>query len=305
MRLDESQTSWNVSDAFMHPLTRSLTYHREKGQRLTLATFKTPSSGIKSGKITAENPIPQSAMWRKFLLLAYSVEPEDLYGEQIAALRTQQTAAGNMLVVGNTDYNRPRWMGATRTEFYLDPKRSFLPVRHVLMLADGQIVQDTSIEYTEHETLGFAPVQLKSIRYKKAEPSVIEFTWNFTFAVCSVNTSIPQEYFEIEFPVGTSVTDEIVDIQYKVGEIHAVGQADHWVEDVLAETSPRELGAGDFRLPAMEERAQTDAAMPSDGEDGNVPRTDQLWLFALALGVFAVFLVGGRTWWRKARRVLD
>ncbi len=219
MRLDVAHVSWHLNEAVTLPLNTSDAYHNNIGRHLTEST----QDNVKRGKITAVDPVAREGLSRKSLFLAYGANPDDLYGDHVAALRMQKTAAGKMLVVGNTDYNRPRWVGATRTEYYLDPHRDFLPVRHVVMLADGQTFFDTSIDYEEHDVVGFAPVRIKSIQYKMTDLAVIESTWDFLTTSFELNLDLKEGFFEIDFPVGTRVTDDSTGETYVVGRVEGRG----------------------------------------------------------------------------------
>ena len=227
MRLDMAQLGWFHAKAVTLPSTSEHVYHNDIGRtlRITGREGTQDSINLKHGKIMAVNPIVPQGPSRKSLFFAYSSNPQGLYGDHVAALRMEKTAAGEMLVVGNTDYNRPRWVGATRTEYYLDPRRDFLPVRHVMMLADGQIYYDTSIDYGEHDVVGFAPVRIKTIKYKMLDLAVIESTWDLPITSFDLNLDLEEGFFEIDFPEGTIVTDEIENIEYKVGDAYAGRQS--------------------------------------------------------------------------------
>jgi hypothetical protein len=106
-------------------------------------------------------------------------------------------------------------VGLTKREYYLDPRRDYVPVRKLHMTADGVVGWETEIEYEEDPEVGFVPSQLVM---KTLDRSTGELTRASVYDVNHVGINVPIEddEFVVDLPPGTRVRDRIRDASYVV-----------------------------------------------------------------------------------------
>ncbi len=218
-RRDTVQDLWNISRNDVDRDQReTYCFYNGVGKRLILDQ----QAGLISRKqITKDNVEVQP--------FADALDLDYLALPNYNVLRQAASKAGSLVVIGNTDFNQTASSGATRHEYFLDPKTSYLPVRHAAMLPDGRILTDTQIEYKKDSKVGSVPSKV-SINVLNTKSGKIERSIVATLVSIDFNSSIDPTILDLSFPPGTEVIDEIKEMVYKVGE---PGRGDNWVQNIM------------------------------------------------------------------------
>ena len=124
----------------------------------------------------------------------------------IAILRREEREEGNVVVIGNTDYNDPRFIGATRTERVLSPARDYQMIESVHMLPDGRPVSRCRISYVEDPEFGHVPRSIRIISSLLSAPEAISHVTELRFRM-RFNEAVDPAVFDLTFPPGTTVRD--------------------------------------------------------------------------------------------------
>ena len=126
-------------------------------------------------------------------------------------LRRETTLSGEVVVVGDTD---------RRIEVYLDPTRKYLPVRLEDLKHDGSVQSLFEIAYVADSVAGWVPagaVWIERSGGLARDRDVIENVNQVLVTDLTLNEPIDDSHFEIEFPDGARVTDDIDGGWYYVG----------------------------------------------------------------------------------------
>jgi len=210
IRKETLQTIWNISTNSPDEYHEITTFKDGLCRRLYI-------SG-KSARLTTRNDavgLSLKTFWDG-LTLDYLSTPN------LAVLREMDWEGKSVLIVGNTDYNdmlidgRPV-LGATRMEFYLDPSRGYLPVRYLHMLPSGIVVNDIQIKYADQSGVGFFP---SLVSWQSNVPVSGELMNYATVQLSSLtlNEPIDPSVFDLEFPPGYTLVDEIREEEDIIGE---------------------------------------------------------------------------------------
>jgi len=89
--------------------------------------------------------------------------------------------------------------------FYIDPAREYLPLRYTVMVG-GRLSTQVDIGYEQDEKVGWVPINWSVVRYNKVG-NLLHYSCKGKVLNYSINEDIPASVFEIDFPVGTQMTD--------------------------------------------------------------------------------------------------
>jgi hypothetical protein len=107
--------------------------------------------------------------------------------------------------------------------YWVDPKRSFLPLRYSRVFL-GETVDQNDIHYTQDKDLGWIPTSWDLIRFfptgSEAGKSGSKFSHTESGKVTEykINSPIPESTFQLDIPPGTWVHDSIRKESYFVRE---------------------------------------------------------------------------------------
>ncbi len=186
-------------------------YHEDRGRYY--------SAKGNRGWITKENVLMRHSQEAKLVLGWFFEEPAFLYNERYEVLRVQGEIGSRIVVVGNTDFNDPNLRGATRAEFEYSEELGWAVRSQRHMLPDGQIVVEGIFEYKEDESRRGIPDKLTFNNYSKRDPSVLKSHGEMTIEELEINIPVDRSIFELEFPSGTGVYDDILQLNYTVGSV--------------------------------------------------------------------------------------
>ena len=148
------------------------------------------------------------------LLLVLEEKPDWLYDPSLIFLRKQRLDDVDTYVVGNSDDSSPNKVGATRFEYYLDPRAGYAPIKRVRMTPDGQLSDETHIIYSNDSTLGCVPSSFSYRSYRNGQPF---YTLEGHVTSFTRLRNIDESLFQLEFPAGTRVFDRRNGINYTAG----------------------------------------------------------------------------------------
>jgi hypothetical protein len=201
--------SINLQDARQSENPKIEIFHRGEGIRYR------PDRKVATR--TAGDPTYESS--EDLLFMAYSTDYLDggQYGRPMAVLREEAGENDRrVIVVGNTDFNRPNAVGLPRKEYFLDVERDYLPYRKLSMTADGTPGREIRIEYIEDRELGYLPASY-SDGYVNPATGELSEAFILTVDALQINQPVDDSEFEIDIPDGVYFDDEIEGASYIKG----------------------------------------------------------------------------------------
>jgi hypothetical protein len=207
LRLKQMTEEWKASE------NATKQYHADKLFRdgVDIEYYRYSESASLSSNVSPTNHIQSKIASLPFVI-------DYLENPAIEVLRTTRMNNSVIaLVVGNVDYNDTRKRGVVRREYYLDPAAEFLPIRSVSMYKDGRIKRDAIIEYGERIGPFSVPTRMKMSVFDEQGVLVTEM-YDMTVREARINEPIDDDFFELDLPVGTMVSDELANIDYTITE---------------------------------------------------------------------------------------
>lgn len=140
--------------------------------------------------------------------------------ENMMIVDVRNSPRGEIVVVGDSDFltvNEAIGMAnISRYGFFLDPAMNYLPVGYEVRNSQGQRTRAGTLEYEPDPEIGFRPTG-GTRTYFNGETQEITSDRIIEVEYLSVNIPIPAWRFEVDFPEGTSVVDNIAGIKYTIG----------------------------------------------------------------------------------------
>lgn len=159
-------------------------------------------------RISLEDTMEGIGLMQNAVSLPFVVAPPYLNETRYQVLRHDIIDDHDMVVVGNTDYRSTTYIGATREEYFLDPRKDYLPVRLVSMSPSGEVFQDMRIDYRQDKKHGWLPV-LVEWSITDGMTGLVTFTATAKLAKIEVGQALDPALFEFRFPAGTRVNNQI------------------------------------------------------------------------------------------------
>jgi hypothetical protein len=203
-RYDVSRKTWTfTTNDVTRDLDTSSVFHENRYRTLRRDTH----SGV-TGNIGVKNEI-QPSIDVQSILASFMLPPFYTDDSSVAVLRSQRTETGGKAVVlGNTDYNRPGVIGATRVEVTLDAERDLIPIRSASMYPDGNLLCESLITYREHPLVGYVP-DVITINLMDVLDQKVRISRTLSVQEIAFGEAISDSTFDLPFPPGAFVSDNV------------------------------------------------------------------------------------------------
>lgn len=278
-RLDSKSMTWSYVANGTEEIDVSKVFHDGVGKQL----FRSERLGSIEQRNELARALDVQSLFASFLTFE-SLFP-DVASADLAILRQEPEEGGrNLVVVGNMDYNNPTRGGATRYEDSFDPSRGLIPTRLRCLLPSGKPYYEVQIEYLPHPLVEYAPASATN-NLMNSETGEIEESCTLRVEKIEFGEPVAPAVFDLQFPAGTHVGDEISNLDYVVGE---VPDGEKWVKAIaVQELMPQSPAAMRTPVPLREQSA--DAPLDSPGTDSEYRRLPHAvrwpWLIGLVVGL--------------------
>lgn len=191
-----------------------------------------------NGRGSISRDHPQLDMTVGPLLIGWFLkEPPFLYDEHYEILRMTTEDGSRFAVVGNTDFDDPKYSGATRREYKLSEELGWAPTSFRLMYPDGEVRLEYGVEYSGNEELGNIPSEITITIMSRIDHDMVDSHATINLSDVEVNIPVDPAIFEFEFPSGTSVDNAIMNFEYIAGRGPRLAKLDEYVDTMIAEVS--------------------------------------------------------------------
>lgn len=194
------------------------------------------------GEIRREHPQLRSVVG-PLLIGWFLKEPPFLYenyifnDEPYEILRMTTEDGSRFAIVGNTDFDDPKYSGASRREYKLSEELGWAPISLRTMYPDGEMRSEYGVEYSGNEELGIIPSVITITIMSRKDHDMVRSHATITLSDVEVNIPVDPAIFEFEFPLGTDVHNDILNFKYVAGREPGIAKLDENVDAMIAEVS--------------------------------------------------------------------
>jgi len=240
----------------------------------------------------------------KVLTMSYRADAKFLTAPNMAVLRIEATNDGERVVLGNTNFYDDVASGQSipnrnRREYYLYPARDFILTKYVARYRDGRIRGEATVNYSKDEAGGFVPEEIIYVGYSGDKS--VRIRHHFFVEEFVLNDVIDPALFELEFPPGTRVSDEILGTEYIVGKNIDIDDAMAWVDQTLADITDTGTPSKSAALQVAPPQPESATPLiPAPGEDAQ-DKLPRRYILAAALLGALLLAAAATTYARRAK----